>query len=190
MSFEFPPAFDPQPSLEGDGLKLSPIRESDRAALTQAAGDPLIWAGHPANNRHEAAIFGTYFDTLLASRSGLIIRDSDDRVIGCSVYYTDTNAPLRLSIGFTFLVRDHWGGGTNRIVKGLMLGHLFNLTTEVWFHIAPTNIRSQTATVRLGAIYMHADDVDLGGGAQRWNCYCLTRENWNAVLAAGPVAGV
>lgn len=179
MAFEFPIGFDPQPSLRSEELDLRPLQDGDRASLAHAASDPLIWAGHPASDRHEAAAFNPYFDMLLSSGSALVIRENAGRVIGCSVLYTDTNAPSRLSIGFTFLVRDHWGGSTNRCVKRLMLGHIYETASEAWFHIAPTNIRSQTATTRLGAVFTHEDDIDLGGGTQRWRCYCLTEEAWS-----------
>ena len=180
MAFEFPVGFDPQPSLHAHDMKVQPIQESDRDALAHAASDPQIWAGHPATDRHRSEVFNPYFDMLLSSESALIIREKGNRAIGCSVYYTDTSAPSRLSIGFTFLVRDHWGGDTNRIVKRLMLGHIFENASEAWFHIAPTNRRSQIATTRLGAIFTHETDIDLGGGTQRWGCYCLTTENWGA----------
>ena len=125
-------------------------------------------------------MFTPYFEMLLSSGSALTIRDRRDRIIGCTVYYADTTAPTRLSIGFTFLIREHWGGNTNRIVKRLTLGHLFVTASEAWFHISPENQRSQTATTRLGAVFMHEADIDLGGGATRWRCYCLTRETWQA----------
>lgn len=179
MAFVFPAQFDSQPTLKEGELTLRPLYEQDRDALAKAGNDPLIWAGHPAKNRHERAIFDPYFDMLLTSGSALVICEHVDHVIGCTVFYTDTNAPSRLSVGFTFLTRDHWGGKTNRIVKRLSLGHIFSMASEAWFHIAPTNHRSQTATTRLGAVYTHDAEVDLGGGAQRWGCYCLTRENWD-----------
>ncbi len=184
MAFTFPAGFDPQPTLRESGLTLSPLSEDDRTGLTKAASDPLIWRGHPARNRYETEVFAPYFDMLLTSGSALSIRDRADRIIGCTVYYTDTNAPSRLSIGFTFLVRDHWGGGTNRIVKRLTLRHLFMTASEAWFHIAPDNQRSQAATTRLGAVFTHEADIELAGGAARWRCYCLTRESWQANDAA------
>jgi RimJ/RimL family protein N-acetyltransferase len=180
MAFSFQYDFNPQLALQGHGLTLEPLENRDRNALAEAASDPLIWAGHPSNIRHERAVFDPYFDMLLSSGSALAIRDSDGRMIGCTAYYSDTNVPSRLSVGFTFLVRAHWGGSTNRAVKRLTLGHLFSVKSEAWFHIAPSNHRSQTATMRLGAVFTHEDDIDLGGGSLCWKCYCLTRESWAA----------
>ncbi|MEM7440098.1 MAG: GNAT family N-acetyltransferase [Pseudomonadota bacterium] len=157
------------------------MQGTDWEELKNAASDPGIWAGHPAQNRHEAEVFEPYFNMLLDSGAALVIRDAARDIIGCSVYYTDTNAPVRLSIGFTFLTRNHWGGATNRQVKSLMLGHLFKSASEAWFHIAPTNVRSQVATQRLGAVFTHDASIDLAGGAQPWRCYCLTKEAWSGV---------
>ena len=57
---------------------------------------------------------------------------------------------------------------------------LAETVSEACFHITPTNHRSQIATTRLGAIFTHEADINLGGGAQRPRRYCITRESWNA----------
>ena len=185
MSFEFPNLFNPQPSLEGETLSLRPLAEADRAALAEAASDRFIWEGHPAKDRYLSEVFAGYFDLLLNTGGCLLISDkANGQAIGCSAYYTDRNAPQRLSIGFTFLRRAYWGGPTNRALKGLMLGHIYEFASEAWFHIAPDNYRSQAATKKLGAVLTHEDKMDLGGGAQLWKCFCLTREAWDMSLAA------
>lgn len=184
MNFKFPELFDPQPTLKGEALLLRPLVEEDRTALTEAANDPVIWAGHPARDRYQASIFSSYFDALRKTGGCLLAIDqNNEEVIGCSAFYTDLNAPSRLSIGFTFLTCDHWGGSTNRAMKSLMLSHIYRSASEAWFHIAPQNLRSQAATKKLGAVFMHEDKMDLGGGPQQWQCYGLTRETWNAKIS-------
>ena len=42
-------------------------------------------------------------------------------VIGLSCYYDWNPADRSVVIGYTFLARSHWGGGTNREMKRLML---------------------------------------------------------------------
>lgn len=181
MNFKFPELFDPQPTLQGESLLLRPLAEGDRNALTKAANDPTIWAGHPARDRYQAGIFSSYFDTLRKTGGCLLAIDqNNNEVIGCSAFYTDKNAPSRLSIGFTFLTCAHWGGSTNRAMKSLMLNHIYRRASEAWFHIAPKNLQSQAATKKLGAVLVHEDKMDLGGGPQLWQCYGLTRETWNA----------
>ncbi len=184
MSFDFPKLFNPQPRLEGQTLLLRPLTDADRAALGKAASDRRIWEGHPAKDRYIEEVFAGYFKTLLNIGGCLLIIDKiKGEVIGCSAFYTDRNAPQRLSIGFTFLTCAHWGGQTNRALKRLMLGHIYEHASEAWFHIAPENYRSQAATKKLGAVSTHEDKMDLGGGLQLWQCYCLTSEAWDARLS-------
>lgn len=185
MNFVYPENFNPRPTLENDLLSLRPVTQEDYAALAKAASDPGIWAGHPARNRYQEDAFSAYFKVLLDIGGCLLIKDrKNEDVIGCSAFYTDKNAPSRLSIGFTFLTRAYWGGSTNRALKDLMLGHIFQQSSEAWFHIAPENYRSQAATKKLGAVFTHEDDLDLGGGLQKWQCYCLTSEAWNSTMKA------
>ena len=181
--FQFPHDFDPQPSLANDLLALCPLARADSDELALAASDPAIWSGHPVRNRYQRDVFDAYFTALLGDGGTLLVRDrATEEVIGCSAFYTDPSAPSRLSIGFTFLTCAHWGGSTNQALKSLMLDHLYKHNSEAWFHIGTENIRSQTATTKLGAVLAHEAVLNLGGGPQSWRCYCLTRESWKAKL--------
>ena len=63
-----------------------------------------------------------------------------------------------------------------------MLEHAFNSFEEVWFHIDPTNIRSQKATGKLGAGYVGDATLTLGKDPADWKCYRLTRAAWTDVV--------
>lgn len=171
------PAFDPQPVLQDDTLHLRPLMETDLEPLYAVASDPLIWAGHPARNRHERDVFGPYFNMLLATRGTLAIctRAAGD-IIGCSRYYTAPQEPLGVSIGYTFLGRDWWGGTTNLAMKSLMLDHAFATVPHVWLHINPTNIRSQKATAKLGATLVSEGPLTLGGKTQDWQSWRIDKQ--------------
>lgn len=169
--------FNNQPTLSDGTLHLSPLCAAHRAGLRLAASDPSIWADHPAPDRYRPAVFNAYFDKLLAFKSALVIRH-DDTTIGCSAYYTASDQPGTLSIGYTFLTRAHWGDETNLRVKTLMLVHAFQSYDPVWLHIGPQNIRSQKATVNLGAVYSHTATSDTGVGPTRAQYYKLTRSAW------------
>ncbi len=186
MKFTFPIDFNPQPTLKDGELTLRPLTSDDYEMLYKVASDPGIWVGHPAKERYREPLFRSYFDKLLEIGGCLIaLENKTCTPIGCSSYYTDTNASRRLSIGFTFLATDFWGGDTNRMFKRLMLNHAYKQSSEVWFHIAPSNIRSQKATQKLGAVFTHIDKLDLGTGKVNWQCYCLTQEAWK--LSDNPV---
>ena len=64
--------FNPQPTLSNGDLTLKPLAEADRAALAQAASDPLIWELHPSHTRHLPEVFDPYFDYLIGMNSTLI----------------------------------------------------------------------------------------------------------------------
>lgn len=175
--------FDPQPPLVGETLRLRPLAREDFEPLQSAASDPATWAGHPARDRHETHVFEPYFQFLLASGTALVILDRKaDRIIGCSRYYSAPDRPDGIAVGFTFLSNAYWGGETNFEVKRLMLGHAFRWYPEVWFHIDPTNVRSQRATAKLGAKPIYDATLDLSGTPASWICFSLTREAWSEVL--------
>jgi RimJ/RimL family protein N-acetyltransferase len=171
--------FEFHPTLTDTTLHLRPLSATDENTLTQAAHDPAIWAGHPAMDRYRPEVFKPYFEMLLASGGTLIVTDAKtNAVLGCSRYYTVDYAPEDIAIGFTFLVKSHWGGGTNFAMKKLMLDHAFQYVDCVWFDIAPTNIISQKATTKLGAQYSHDHFLDVGGGKREWKAYALARGDW------------
>jgi RimJ/RimL family protein N-acetyltransferase len=173
------PPFDPQPELYGDTLQLRPLKQEDLESLFVVASAPVIWKGHPVNDRYERAVFMPYAQSLLKSGTTLVVLDGqENRIIGCSRYYAAPDAPNSISIGFTFLHHAYWGGETNFELKRLMLQHAFQHFPEVWFHIAPSNLRSQKATAKLGAEHIRDAVLDLSGSATLWMCFRLTRAAW------------
>lgn len=171
------------PHLVGPTLELRPLAAADRDALHAAAADPETWAGHPATERWNRAVFDPYFDFLLAAGGTLVAIDrASGRIIGCSRFYAPPEQPDSIAIGFTFLDRAFWGGRANFEMKRLMLAHAFASFPEVWFHIAPTNIRSQTATRRLGAVHVDTREIDLSGTPAPTMRFRLDRDAWAAKL--------
>jgi N-acetyltransferase len=145
--------FDMQPELTGETLHLRPLTEADRAAMTAAASDPLIWALHPARDRHLSEKFQPYFDKLLASGGTLVVIDrASGAMIGWSSYGEFKPEASEVEIGWTFLTRAYWGGETNREMKALMLTHAFASVDTVVFRVAAYNLRSRAAMEKIGGI--------------------------------------
>ncbi len=183
-----PEEFDAACPLRSDLLTLTPMGADDLPALTLAAGDPGIWVGHPDPGRWQAEVFATYVATQLAAGGAMTLRktverEAAGRVIGMSRFYATSDTPNGICIGYTFLTRDHWGGGTNFELKRLMLDHLFGSVPEAWFHIGQSNIRSQRATAKLGAERMETMRLDLGAGPAEWVRMRLDHAVWRARLA-------
>jgi len=174
-------AFDIAPTLDGARLRLRPLVPSDRAALYAAANDPETWAQHPASNRHERPVFDAYFDFLCEAGGTLIALDrASGQAIGCSRFYPVPDHPGEFGIGFTFLARSRWGGSWNREMKELMVTHALAHFPRVWFHIAPSNLRSQIATTRLGAKFAYDAELLIGQSISLNKCYTMTKDDWGA----------
>ncbi|MEO1680024.1 MAG: GNAT family N-acetyltransferase [Pseudomonadota bacterium] len=171
--------FDPQPVLTGDAFRLRPMAAGDLDPLFAVAGEPELWAQHPARERWRHEVFAPYFEFLLGTGTTLVFEDrARGDLAGCSRYYDVPDQPSDIAIGFTMLGRAWWGGASNRAIKTLMLGHAFASYQLVWFHIAPENIRSQRGTAKLGAVHDYDAVLDLGTGPAELQCWRLPREVW------------
>lgn len=177
-------AFNAQPRLSSALLTLRPLAEADFEGLYLAASSPETWAGHPKHNRWQRDVFESYFDFLLATETTLVAVDNstggahEARIIGCSRYYPAPDIPDSMSIGFTFLDSLYWGGVWNRAMKTLMLDHAFETFDEIWFHIAPSNIRSQKAAEKIGAEYAYTANLAVAGDATETLCYRISKTAW------------
>jgi RimJ/RimL family protein N-acetyltransferase len=177
---------DLQPTLTGTDITLRPLAAQDFHELFAAASDPLVWAQHPDPDRGTREGFPPFFDGALKSKGCLVAIDAARRsVIGWSRY--SNYAPgERITIGYTFLARSHWGGAANAEMKRLMLRHAFTDVQEVLFTVAERNLRSRRAVEKLGAEFAGAED------APRWGqihvTYRLTPQMWTrrAVPGYGP----
>jgi N-acetyltransferase len=92
-----------------------------------------------------------------------------------------------VEIGWTFLARSHWGGGTNHAMKALMVGHALAAQDRVMFMIGDTNIRSRTAIERVGAqLTNRTQTAQLSSGPVLHVIYTID----HAGFAAGPLAAL
>jgi RimJ/RimL family protein N-acetyltransferase len=145
-------SLDLQPTLVGPNLLLRPLAPEDREALHAVASDPLIWAHHPAHDRHLRPVFDRHFDEALASGGALIaVETASGAAIGTSRFSFEFARPGEVEIGWTFLARRYWGGPMNREMKRLMLRHAFTAVATVMFRVAEQNVRSRRAMEKIGA---------------------------------------
>lgn len=170
--------FNSQPVLFSSTLHLRPFESDDLDALCLAASAPEIWEGHPEKDRHQRAVFEPYARWLQNNRTIVVIDSLASKIIGCSRYYMSPERPDGIAIGFTFLQSKYWGGSTNFELKRMMLTHAFRSFDEVGFHIAPSNLRSQKATAKLGAEHVGDAVLDISGTKTLWMCFRLTRTAW------------
>lgn len=168
--------WDPQPTLTGATVTLSPLRAEDWDALFAVAADPLIWEVHPAHDRWQEPVFRRFFADAMASGGCLVIRDkASGAVIGSSRYDRTRVEPGEVEIGWTFLARAYWGGATNREIKTLMVAHALRWWDAAVFYVGETNIRSRRAMEKIGGELL-ADRVpvfDMAGVATPHVVYAI-----------------
>lgn len=171
--------FSLQPSIEGASISIRPLVAADFDELYLCASDKEIWSGHPSPNRYKLSEFNPYFQKALDSRATVVVVENvSGKIIGTSRYYFSDPEKMNVSIGFTFLVREHWGGKTNFELKKIMLEYAFRYFDTVWFHIGPTNVRSQKATLKIGASFTHEELLDISGKSELWWCYNIKKQEW------------
>ena len=153
-------AFELQPSIHNDLIRLEPLRAGDFEALYAVASDPLIWEQHPAKDRYQREVFMNYFTSGLESGGALrVIDNANGELIGSSRYYDLDAAQSKVSVGYTFIARRCWARGYNRALKQLMLDHAFKFVNRVTFQVGRDNLRSRKAMEKLGGIYIGEETV-------------------------------
>ena len=89
----------------------------------------------------------------MESGGAFVIMDTkSQRIIGSTRFHGYDPEKSEIEIGWTFLARKYWGGRYNRELKQVMLAHAFKFVERVVFYVGETNIRSQKATEKIGAI--------------------------------------
>lgn len=156
--------------LHSDLVQLTPLTADDFEELFVVASDPLIWEQHPNPDRYQRPVFLNYFDGAIASKGAFLIKDAiTGEAIGSSRFYDHKPDLQEIKIGYTFFSRACWRMLYNSNVKHLMLAHAFTFVERVVFHVGASNIRSQKAMEKLGAIKTGEEEVAYFGEASRWN---------------------
>jgi N-acetyltransferase len=146
-------SFDLQPHLKGQLIELRPLAPEDWNNLFTVASDQLIWDQHPESDRYKEDVFKEFFREALESGGAFVVIDRNtQQIIGSTRFYGYDPEKSEIEIGWTFLARKYWGGGYNREMKKLLLAHAFTFVENVVFYVGETNIRSQKAMEKIGAI--------------------------------------
>ena len=179
--------FELQPTMENAWVRLEPLEPGDFEALYAAASDPKIWEQHPNKDRHRREVFATYFKGAMESGGAFRALDkATGAVIGSSRYYDFDAVARTIAVGYTFIVRDHWGGRYNLALKTLMLDHAFRFVDRVIFHVGADNWRSRRAMEKIGGVCAGEIEVAYyGEPSQRNVVFEINAASWAIARAAG-----
>ena len=172
--------FSIQPLLESEKIKLIPLWEEDFERLYKVASDPEIWKQHPNKNRYEIEVFRNFFKGALESKGAFLVLDKNsDEIAGSTRFYGYNETDRSIFIGYTFYAVKFWGKGLNHQAKKLMLDYIFQFVEKVIFHVGASNIRSQKAMEKLGAVKTDEIMVAYFGEPDRLNFqYEILKEHW------------
>ena len=164
-------AFVEPVTLEGYGLRVSPLALEHEAGLRAAAADGALWTIRVTSvpepeNTHK------YIEDALAMREAgnrfaFMVQDATSgKVLGCSSYHDILPAVKRVEIGYTWYAQSVQRTHVNTACKLLLMTHAFETLGchVVGWRTDNFNFASQAAIERLGA---HKDGVIRGHALRR-----------------------
>ena len=146
-------------SLHGSLVSLEPLTRAHAPELAAIGLDPELWRLQPRPIESPADML-EYVEQALADEARgvslpfVIVRRSDQSVIGSTRFMEIALAHRRLEIGATWLTRDAQRTGANVEAKLLLLLHAFETVgvQKVVFKTEALNTQSRAAILALGAV--------------------------------------
>ena len=179
--------------LEGERIRLEPLRADHFADFARVAFDAPIWRWTIMGPQDEAGLH-RWLDTALANAEAGIERPfatidlGSGRAIGSSRFLSIVPEHRRLEIGWTWLATAFQRTGANREAKLLQLSHAFETlgANRVEFKTHSRNERSRTALAGIGATFegVFRNHMIMPDASIRHSAYfSITSEEWPAVKA-------
>lgn len=177
--------------LEGERVRLEPLRSDHLDDLARVAFDPPLWRWTIMGPQDEAGL-RRWLDTALANAAAGIERPfatvdrATGRAIGSSRFLSIVPEHRRLEIGWTWVGTAWQRTGANREAKLLQLTHAFETldAQRVEFKTHSRNERSRNALAGIGATFegVFRNHMIMPDGSVRDSAYfSITSEEWPAV---------
>ena len=177
--------------LEGERVRLEPLRSDHLDDLARVAFDPPLWRWTIMGPQDEAGL-RRWLDTALANAAAGIERPfatvdrATGRAIGSSRFLSIVPEHRRLEIGWTWVGTAWQRTGANREAKLLQLTHAFETldAQRVEFKTHSRNERSRNALAGIGATFegVFRNHMIMPDGSVRHSAYfSITSEEWPVV---------
>ncbi|MFL5675894.1 MAG: GNAT family N-acetyltransferase [Chloroflexota bacterium] len=179
--------------LEGDRVRLEPLRTDHLADLSLVAFDEPLWRWTIMGPQDEAGL-RRWVETALANAETGIERPfatvdrATGRAIGSSRFLSIVPEHRRLEIGWTWVGTAWQRTGANREAKLLQLTHAFETldAQRVEFKTHARNERSRNALAGIGATFegVFRNHMIMPDGSVRDSAYfSITADEWPAIKA-------
>lgn len=188
------PVFEPRPvTLDGDAVRLVPLRMEHAAALYAAGDEDEIWLQvqpRPVGVEGYARYIRTALDQAILGTQlpFAVVRTSDGELVGTTRYAHIDPPNHTLEIGYTFYGKGARRTKVNTECKYLLLRHAFETlrANRVWLQTDKQNERSQAAMARLGAVKeaeLRNERILADGRLRTSVVFAVTVEDWPAMRA-------
>ena len=186
------PEFDPRPvTLEGQHVRLEPLRIEHAAALFAAGDEDDIWTWMVPRPRgvegYTAYIRWALDQTILGQQLPFaVLRRSDGELVGTTRYAHIDPPNHTLEIGYTWYGKGARRTPVNTESKYLLMTHAFETlrANRLWLQTDKRNLRSQDAIARLGAVKeaeLRNERILADGHLRTSVVFSVTVEDWPAV---------
>ena len=178
--------------LQGEHLRLEPLRSDHAPALAEAVQDGALWTlwytAIPTPERMAAEIERRLALQAAGSMLAWAVLDARGRAVGMTTFMNIDNAHQRVEIGSTWYAASVQRSLLNTQAKRLLLAHAFDTLAciAVEFRTHRFNQQSRRAIERLGAQldgilrnHQRADNGTLRDTA----VYSITADEWPTVRA-------
>jgi RimJ/RimL family protein N-acetyltransferase len=177
--------------LEGDLVKLIPLRKEHKADLLQAAADGELWKCWYTSVPSEKTI-DNYIDSVLDELTRdkalpfVVIDKKSNTVIGATRFCNATPQHRRVEIGYTWYAKAHQKTGVNTACKYLLLTHAFDTLNCIavefrthWYNTASRNAISRLGAKQDGVLRNH--QIDAEGALRDTVVFSILRDEWPTV---------
>jgi RimJ/RimL family protein N-acetyltransferase len=181
------------PTLTGRLVRLRPLTDQDAEALFASITSEEVWAWKPEPQPRTVEAMRALIARVMIGPTGgrhplVVLRLSDDAVIGSTSLYTIDPRHRSAEIGWTWLDRRLWGQGYNEDMKHVLLEHCFGQLglCRVQFTADASNLRSQRALERLGFVregVLRSHRVRVDRTRSDTAVYSVLSEDWPATAA-------
>lgn len=180
--------FKQQHIIENDTILLKPLQRKDIDEVeTICYTDELGEVSARIKNRKDLE---AYFDFCFNSKENkeiypLIIYDKTQKqTVGITMLGNISLINKRLEIGWTWIGKQFQGTGINQICKKILLNFCFETleVRRVEFKIDGTNIKSQKAIEKLGAVkegFLRHYSIQSYGPSEGTYIYSILKDEWN-----------
>jgi N-acetyltransferase len=177
------------PLLDGQEIRLEPLREEHLDALCEIGLDPEVSRYMPSPFATRERMAGYVRDAVAAraARAAIpfvtVLKGSAPRVVGSTRFMSIDANSRRMEIGSTWIGREWQRTRVNTEAKYLMLTHAFDVLgcIRVEFKTDSLNERSRGALLRIGAVEegVFRNHLITAEGRIRHSVYfSITAEDW------------